>query len=212
LSSHDDLEPDAAETEDDPVAPPSSEKPVIREPAMSDLLRLEGRVPAEWQMDGAILCIAGRGPLDEAAAEMFAQLLGKHGLGTRILPHEAVGRTSVLDLDVKGVQMIALCYVEISGTPAHLRYLVRRIRKQAPEATILVGVWQADHAVFRDEGVRASVGADHSASSLRNGVVRSLQVATGETNVSPVDVGNVTPMPQHRNGNGNAVRRLRRPA
>ena len=57
---------------------------------------------------------------------MLAQLLRKHGLGARVVPHEAVSRSNILGLDVKGVAMVCISYLEISGNPAHLRYLLRR--------------------------------------------------------------------------------------
>ena len=81
---------------------------------------------------GADLCIAGRGPLDEAAATMLAQLLHKHGLGARVVPHEAVSRASIIGLDTKGVAMVCVSYLEITGNPAHLRYLLRRLRQKVP--------------------------------------------------------------------------------
>jgi hypothetical protein len=37
----------------------------------------------------AVLCVAGRGSLDEASAAMLAQLLPKHGIGARVVPSEA---------------------------------------------------------------------------------------------------------------------------
>ena len=40
----------------------------------------------EWQTETPVLCIAGHGALDELAARMLAQLLGKHGLKARIVP------------------------------------------------------------------------------------------------------------------------------
>jgi hypothetical protein len=52
-----------------------------------------------------VLCIAGHGALDELAARMLAQLLGKHGLKARIVPHEAVSRTRIAALDVAGIAM-----------------------------------------------------------------------------------------------------------
>ena len=76
----------------------------------------------------------------------------------------------------------------------------------------MVGVWQADHAVFRDEGVRTSIGADHYVASLRDGVVRILHVATGEPHGPSAEAAVVTLMPQQRGGNGGSLRRLRRPA
>jgi hypothetical protein len=209
LGSHDDEEPDATDTEDDPVAPPESEKPLIRDPALPDISPLEDRVPQEWRNEGAVMCLAGRAPLDEAAADMFAQLLSKHGLGARIVPHAAAGRSAIANLDVTGVKMIALCYVEISGTPAHLRYLVRRLRKHAPDAKIMVGTLPSDHVVFRDESIRATIGADHYVASLRDGVVRSLQIAAGEEHAASAEASVVTLVPEQRAG---AAKRMRLPA
>ena len=211
LNSHDDEEPDAANTEDDPVAPPASDKPRNSEPASADLGPLEGRVPAEWKREGAVLCVAGRGALDEAAAEMFGQLLNKHGLGSRLVPYEAAGRSTIGSLDVSGAMMVVLCYVEIAGTPAHLRYLLRRLRKHAPEAKILVGVWQQDHPIFRDEAIRATIGADEYFASLRDGVVRSLQIASGEERPSSEQASVVTLHDQRAGGVGIA-KRVRLPA
>jgi hypothetical protein len=120
------------------------------------------------------------GPLDEAASEMLAQLLDKHGLGSRLIPHEAVSRSSIYNLDMSGVQMICISYLEISGTPAHLRYLLRRLRKQAPQAPILVGLWPAEDAVLKSETMRTTLGADYYVSSMRDAVVQCLKIATGE--------------------------------
>jgi predicted PurR-regulated permease PerM len=179
LSGHDDVEPEPGETEDEPVASPASEKPAVKEPAVEEPPP-EHMIEEAWRADGAILCIAGRGPLDDAAADMLAQLLGKHGLGTRTVPHAEVSRTAIFNLDVTGVRMVCVCYLEIGGTPAHLRYLLKRLRKKIPDAPTLVGLWPADDNVLRDQSLRTMVGADHYVSSLRDGVVCCLKVATGE--------------------------------
>lgn len=180
LSAHDDVEPEPEKAEDQPVASRESEKPVIKEPAVTGPAPPEERIPEEWRAEGAVLCVAGRGPLDEAAAAMLAQLLGKHGIGARVVPHQAVSRAAVHILDVEGVQMLCLCYLGIGGTPAHLRYLLRRLRKHAPHAPVLVGVWLPDDAVLKDENLRANLGADYYVSSLREGVVSCLKEATEE--------------------------------
>ena len=65
----------------------------------------EERPPA-WRADTPVLCIAGRGPLDEAGSSMLAQLLRKHGLGARAVPHDAASRSNLPALDVTGVAMI----------------------------------------------------------------------------------------------------------
>jgi len=178
LGTHDDVEPEPTETEDEPVASPQSAKPDIKEPAVEPKPR-EDQIPDAWEAPGAIMCVAGRGPLDDAAADMLAQLLGKHGLGARTVPHAQVSRSAIFNLDATGVQMVCVCYLEIGGTPAHLRFLLRRLRKQIPDVPVLVGLWPTDDKVLQDEALRRTLGADHYVSSLRDGVVCCLKVATG---------------------------------
>lgn len=48
----------------------------------------------------AVLCIAGRGSLDEAAAAMLAQLLEKHGIGARVVASEEVSVANLVRLEV----------------------------------------------------------------------------------------------------------------
>jgi predicted PurR-regulated permease PerM len=181
LGSHDDIEPAAQETKDEPIASPQSEKPAIKEPAAQSMPEA-GNIPEPWRAPGAVLCVAGRGLLDEAASEMLAQLLIKHGLGARVVPHEAVSRHAIFNLDMSDVQMVCISYLEISGTPAHLRYLLRRLRKQA-KAPVLVGLWPAEDAVLKSESMRATLGANYYVSSLRDAVVQCLKLANGEEKV-----------------------------
>lgn len=98
-----------------------------------------------------VLCVAGRGSLDEASAAMLAQLLEMHGIGARVVPREAVSARHLDQLDVTGVQMACLCYLE-PGTFANARYLVRRLRRRLPKAGIMAGFWTltAEQAEERD--------------------------------------------------------------
>lgn len=180
LDAHDDAEPERKETEDEPVASPLSEKPAIKEPAIAQTPPVAAPIPEEWRAEGAVLCVAGRGPLDEAAAAMLSQLAAKHGLGTRVVPYEAVSRAGIATLDAANVRMICLSYLEIGGTPAHLRYLLRRLRNRMPEVPILVGLWPADDAVLSNQSRQASLGADYYVSSLREAVILCVKNATGE--------------------------------
>ncbi|NEL40712.1 MAG: AI-2E family transporter, partial [Xanthomonas perforans] len=96
--------------------------------------------PDDWRDSRAIVCIAGRGVLDDAVTAMLAQLLGRRGFGVRRVPHSAAGRDATERLDLTGARLICLSYLEIGGTPSHLRYLIRRLRREAPDAAILVGL------------------------------------------------------------------------
>jgi predicted PurR-regulated permease PerM len=178
LGGHDDVEPEPKAAGADPVASPESEKPAIKKPAVPEDTPAEHLVPEAWSAEGAVMCLAGRGPLDEAASTMLAQLLRKHRLGTQVIPHAAVSRSAIMGLDVTGVKMVCISYLEISGTPAHLRYLLRRLRQRVPNAPILVGLWPAQEAILEDEKLRAAVGADYYVASLREAVVCCLTAAT----------------------------------
>ena len=131
------------------------------------------------------MCIAGRGQLEEAAAVMLAQLLGKHGLGARAVPYEVASRSAIVSLDGAGVKMVCISYLEIAGSPAHLRYLLRRLRQRLPGLPVLVGLWPAEDAILSDETMRKALGADYTVSSLRQAVLSCLEAASKESAAAP---------------------------
>jgi hypothetical protein len=181
LSPHADVEPSPKASADDPVAPPSSDTPSVKNPPISAVASPHESAPDSWKATGGVMCIAGRGPLDEAAATMLSQLLTKHGLGSQVVPYQAVSRSAILGLDTAGVQMVCISYLEISGSPAHLRYLLRRLRQKLPHAPILVGLWPAEDAILTDEKLRSAIGADYYVTSLRQAVISCLNAASGKS-------------------------------
>ena len=143
--------------------------------ALPAVLSREELAPG-WQ-DTAVLCVAGRGSLDEAAAAMLAQLLEKHGIGARVVPSEAVSVANVGRLDVTGVQMACLSYLE----PANFinpRYLVRRLRRRLPQATILAGFWTLTAQEAEERDAPAATRADRVVTSLRLAVEHVVNAAT----------------------------------
>jgi hypothetical protein len=152
LSEHADSPP-AART-DDTVVPPEASTP-------------DGPGP-EWR-ERAVMCVAGRGSLDEAAAAMLAQLLDKHGIGAFVVPSDAVSAASLSRLDTKGVQLACLSYLEPGGF-SNARYLVRRLRRKLPRTTIIVGFWTLTEAEAVERGALAETAADRIATSLRQAV------------------------------------------
>lgn len=77
--------------------------------------------------------------------------------------------------------MVCISYLDIAGTPAHLRSLLRRLRRQLRGIPVLVGLWPANHAVFAGGDARGLVAADHYTKSLRESVEQCLAEATRET-------------------------------
>ncbi len=137
---------------------------------------VEGLDPA-WTGEPAILCVSGRGVLDEAICTMLAQVLGKRGLSARVVSDDAVSRSQIATLDLTGVKLICISYVEGANSLSALRYLVRRLRQRAPGVTIMVGLWQIDPAMLTDERIRVAVAVDLYVNSLRDAADACLAAA-----------------------------------
>ncbi|KAA5611922.1 AI-2E family transporter [Rhodovastum atsumiense] len=194
LEGHDDSDPRPEAPIADPMPPSAAERALPSSPALDVSLPEREALPSAWQGEGAVLCIAGRGPLDEAAAAMLAQLLRKHGLGARVLPHDAVSRARVGSLDISDAAMICFTYLDIAGTPSHLRYLLRRLQARLPGAPTLVGFWPAEAAVLRDEQLRAALGASTYTTTLRDTVQACLEAARKATKAeqpAPAEAGHM---------------------
>jgi predicted PurR-regulated permease PerM len=63
-----------------------------------------------WQANhGIVLCVAGRGPMDEAAARMLAQLLGERGIAAHAVPYRAVSRSEQATLQARCAAFAGCC-------------------------------------------------------------------------------------------------------
>jgi predicted PurR-regulated permease PerM len=139
----------------------------------------------QWQGDKPVLCVAGRGPLDEAAAIMLAQLLEKHGLGARAEGADAVAISNIFRLDTAGIGMVCLSYLD-AGSPARMRYAIRRMRRRLPQAQILLGCWRADTDTTT---IRDTAKPDAVATTLREAVKLCLEAArNSRTSSLPMEV------------------------
>jgi predicted PurR-regulated permease PerM len=177
LGSHDDRDPHPAEKEESQGASSKAERDISAPAASNAAAPAADNLAPGWRTASPVLCLAGRGPLDEAASSILVQLLGKHGLGARAAPYENASRDSITKLDVEGVAMVCISYLEITGGPAALHYLVRRLRQRIPGIPILVGLWPSEDAVLKDDRVRAVIGADYFTTSLREALDTCIVVA-----------------------------------
>ncbi len=157
--------------------------PETTDDASSDLpfLRKEDLAPG-WQVGTPVLCIAGRGPLDEAGAIMLAQLLEKHGVGARVEGADAIAPSNISRLETSGIVMACVSYLD-AGSPAHMRYTVRRLRRKLPNAQILLGCWMpgGDTAALRD-----TAKPDAVAITLKDAVRLCLEAANNAKSSSRV--------------------------
>jgi len=182
LDDHEDAAP-AKRGDDGPAGMAPSDRTLGRS---LPVLRMAPETLAPgWQSAAPILCLGGRSPIDDAAASMLAQLLGKHGLPARMADHEAATRSTIGGLDVSGVMVTVVSYMEETGSPAHLRVLVRRLRQRMPRALLVLCLWRGDTPAERD--LEAEAGADAVVGTLREAIglcVDAAERAVGERAVS----------------------------
>jgi hypothetical protein len=104
--------------------------------------------------------------------------LSKHGMGGRLVSYDEVSRAHIGSLDASEVAMVCISYLDISGSPAHLRYLIQRLRPRLPPGTpILVGLWAAEDTTLKNEKIQMVIGADYFASLLEQAVTSCSLVA-----------------------------------
>lgn len=177
LSDQPDRDPAGNEATKDAEAAAAVEV-VATDPAYGDLPVLEkADLASEWRGDLPVLCIAGRTPLDEAAAIMVAQLCKLHGLPARVEAAEALGTSNIFRLESRGVALVCLSYLDASNA-AHIRYAVRRVRRKLPSAVIMVGCWALERDDARLKALQEATKADLVCSSFRDATRNCVAAAT----------------------------------
>ena len=129
-----------------------------------------------WHVDHPVLCVASRSPLDEAASVMLAQLLAKLGLPARVQPFADVSSARSIKIDAPDAPLVCLSYFGSASNPAHVRFLIRRLRRVMPNARFLAGFWMLLGQDEKAEEWRAAVGAHLVATSL----TQALQICVDE--------------------------------
>jgi predicted PurR-regulated permease PerM len=132
-----------------------------------------------WSGNRAVLCLASRSPLDEAACLLLQQLLEKHGIGARVQPFADIASPRVFKLDAREAPLVCLSYFGAVGNPAHVRYLIRRLRRVMPGTRFLAGFWMLAEHPEKAEEWRAAVGAQLVATSLAQAVAIAIAEAGG---------------------------------
>ena len=100
-------------------------------------------LPETWRTEAPVLCVAVRSPLDQAAAAILAQLASKHGLGAKVLDVQSLTPANLRGIDFAPARVAALSHLDDAGSPAYLRFLIRRLRRRQPALPILIAAWEA---------------------------------------------------------------------
>ncbi len=138
------------------------------------------RPPAEWGRPGAVVCIAGRGTFDVAVAAMATQLLGRRGFGAVHITATDPAQLAGSDGALATAGIICLVHLSLSGNPAHLRLLARRVAALAPGVPIVIGCWHGDEARQAE-----ALGAARNVDSLTEMVAACVTIATADAPAEP---------------------------
>ena len=118
--------------------------------------------PEAWCRTGTVLCIPGRGQLDDLGARMAMQVLQGAGFGARCESNLVLGARRGEPADGEApahadARLVCLSVLEEGSSPSAIRYLLRRIARQMPQAAVVVCLWNAAGtsatlATLRSEG------------------------------------------------------------
>ncbi len=141
-------------------------------PAAEDL-------PATPLPDGSgktVLCVGGRGELDEASAAMLAQVLTAHGATAQLLETRALAAGNIRRLDLDTVHAVVICYLNPESV-AQARYVVRRIKRSHGGLRVGVVFWRTPEDHFSELKLMAAIHCDFAAHSMLEAVTGALSEA-----------------------------------
>jgi hypothetical protein len=105
---------------------------------------------------------------------------GKAWLYGRLVTYayDEVSREKIATLDIANVAIVCVSFLDINGSPAHLRYLIQRLRHRWPKGgEIIVGIWLSDEAAQRDDAARTAIGTTRLTGPLEGTVSLCVQAA-----------------------------------
>jgi predicted PurR-regulated permease PerM len=137
-----------------------------------------GAIDPAWRNEGAILCVASRTALDETAAMVFAQLVSKCGLSVKVVDVDHLRHGALSGDDVKNIRLICISALHVREKSAHARFLVRRLKRSAPNALLLGCFWKLDPEDRQDKAILDSIPVDARAHTLREAVAFTLEAAS----------------------------------
>jgi predicted PurR-regulated permease PerM len=125
----------------------------------------------KWRETGFVVCMAGRNELDEAAAMLLACLLRARGHSAYVFPADSPAALGGHRVPLRDAAIVCLSLISTSSA-ARARHIVRRVRRRAPRARIVVGFWGL--------GAEDALPADAQAASSADAAVATLAEAIAE--------------------------------
>ncbi|WP_296106571.1 AI-2E family transporter [uncultured Agrobacterium sp.] len=116
----------------------------------------------------SVLCIGGRGAMDDAAASMVAQVLAVQGATVSQAEHTAVSGSTINLLSLKDIDTVVIAFLN-PESKAHARQAVRRLKRQKPQlrvGIIIPGIDDEKESLIAAE----DIDADFVATGIEDGV------------------------------------------
>jgi len=120
----------------------------------------------------SVICIGGRGGIDDAAAAMLAQVLEVQGANVVTASHSGLADRNSLAISMDGIETAVVVFLN-GNSKSHARLVVRRMKRIKPSLRVGILIPAAngkDHARID----AADVNADFIAGSLSDAVRSSL--------------------------------------
>jgi predicted PurR-regulated permease PerM len=144
----------------------------------TDVEAVTGRITGDWR-ERKVLCVGGKGSLDDAASEMLARLLTLHGLSARSASLAELSADDPRAIEAEG-GLICLSYLD-DDSATRARYLIRRLRRRSLTMPILVGLWANGLSDEEKLALAKQTGADRIESSMASAVAYAVSLATDDT-------------------------------
>ena len=135
------------------------------------------RVDAAWRHSKAVICFAGRTPLDEAAAHLLADVLLERGIGAHVEPSDSLLRKETAHLREDETRLVILSFLDADLSVTQAKVAVRRLRRRIPNTPIMAAFWMAEDDDQRAAALCAEVRCDACASSLPQAIRLCLERA-----------------------------------
>jgi predicted PurR-regulated permease PerM len=173
LEGYDDADPKNGEETLDPEAIDAIE--TVDDDASAADLTPGPPEPAPQDTAHRVRCVGARTPVESAAAEIACRLLSKHGLAPQVEDDDFLLTSGVVEMEASGPSIV--CATFLDANEAHLRLVVRRIRRRLPSAFIVAACWTSESRELPVDQIKQASRADAIALSLRDVVELCLEEA-----------------------------------
>ena len=120
-----------------------------------------------------VVCVGGRGELDNAAVAMLAQVLNAQGAITKTIDHVEMDPSRIRNLDLSGAHAVVIGFLNAQSV-THARYMVRRLKRSRSTLRVGVVLWRPAEDALGDLKLTAAIGCDFVAHTMREAAAGAL--------------------------------------